>query len=281
MRLDGSQNGLQATDGPLPSPRMRDDVLGATQKSGVPRSARRLASSDPTPAVLAGYQNGLQATDGPLPGLGPAAVPDEPSVSPGTVPTTYDSPPFVFDLEGGRYARLPGVSVGSIMNYASGDMSWYFIDRSEGRVGLHALGADAVWETDDLGRLLPHHVTDPVAWWFGRGGVALALRADRRRLIRYEYSLTQAPRVTGWADVPPGLELASPAENYFQLGPIWVSEDMRGAVAEADGRLTHFDLSRHITLETLLQPLLYSTKKKITSAGSLRQLLNHKRSLTH
>ena len=41
----------------------------------------------------------FRATDGPLPGLGPAAVPDEPSVSPGTVPTTYDSPPFVFDLE--------------------------------------------------------------------------------------------------------------------------------------------------------------------------------------
>ena len=44
--LDGSQNGLQAADGPLPWPRTRDDARGATQKSVVPRSARRLASSD-------------------------------------------------------------------------------------------------------------------------------------------------------------------------------------------------------------------------------------------
>ena len=29
--LDGSQNGLQAADGPLPWPRTRDDVRGATQ----------------------------------------------------------------------------------------------------------------------------------------------------------------------------------------------------------------------------------------------------------
>ena len=65
--LDGSQKGLQATDGPLPCPRTRGDVRGATQKSVVPRSARRLASSDATPALLDGSENGLQATDGPLP----------------------------------------------------------------------------------------------------------------------------------------------------------------------------------------------------------------------
>ena len=45
VRLAGSENGLQATDGPLPWPRTRDDVRGATQRSVVPRSARRLASS--------------------------------------------------------------------------------------------------------------------------------------------------------------------------------------------------------------------------------------------
>lgn len=33
--LDGSQNDLQATDGPLPQPRTRDDVRVATQKSVV------------------------------------------------------------------------------------------------------------------------------------------------------------------------------------------------------------------------------------------------------
>jgi hypothetical protein len=65
--LGGSQNGLQATDGPLPWPRTRDDVRGATQKAVVPRSARRLVSSEAAPAVLAGSQNGLQATDGPPP----------------------------------------------------------------------------------------------------------------------------------------------------------------------------------------------------------------------
>ena len=36
-------------------------------KSVVSRSARRLASSDATPAVLAGAENGLYAADGPLP----------------------------------------------------------------------------------------------------------------------------------------------------------------------------------------------------------------------
>ena len=46
VRLDGSENGLQAIDGPLPWPRTRDDVRGATQKCVVPRSARRLASSE-------------------------------------------------------------------------------------------------------------------------------------------------------------------------------------------------------------------------------------------
>ena len=46
VRLAGSENGLQATDGPLPWPRTRDDVRGATQKCVVPRSARRLASSE-------------------------------------------------------------------------------------------------------------------------------------------------------------------------------------------------------------------------------------------
>ena len=52
MRLYGSENGLQATDGPLPWPRTRDDVRGATQKSVVPRSARRLASSGVAPGAL-------------------------------------------------------------------------------------------------------------------------------------------------------------------------------------------------------------------------------------
>ena len=52
--LAGSENGLQAIDGPLPWPRTRDDVRGATQKSVVSRSARRLASSDAAPAVIAG-----------------------------------------------------------------------------------------------------------------------------------------------------------------------------------------------------------------------------------
>ena len=65
--LDGSENGLQAIDGPRPWPRARDDVRGATQKSAFPRSARRLASSEAALAVLAGSQNGLQATGGPLP----------------------------------------------------------------------------------------------------------------------------------------------------------------------------------------------------------------------
>ena len=51
----------------LPWPRARDDVRSATQKSVVPRSARRLASSEAAPAVLDGSQNDLQATDGPLP----------------------------------------------------------------------------------------------------------------------------------------------------------------------------------------------------------------------
>ena len=64
--IDGSQNGPQATDGPLPWPRTRDDVRGATQKSAVPRSASRLASCEAAPAVLDGSENGLQATDGPL-----------------------------------------------------------------------------------------------------------------------------------------------------------------------------------------------------------------------
>ena len=40
-------------------PRSRDDVRGATQKSAFPRSARRLASSEATPAVLDCSQNGL------------------------------------------------------------------------------------------------------------------------------------------------------------------------------------------------------------------------------
>ena len=58
---------LQAADGPPPWPRTRDDVRDATQKSVVERSARRLASSEAAPAVLAGSQNGLHATDGPPP----------------------------------------------------------------------------------------------------------------------------------------------------------------------------------------------------------------------
>ena len=52
VRLAGSENGLQATDGPLPWPRTRDDVRGATQRSVVPRSARRLASSGVAPGAL-------------------------------------------------------------------------------------------------------------------------------------------------------------------------------------------------------------------------------------
>ena len=44
--LEGSENGLQAFEGPCPWPRTRDDVRGATQKSVVSRSARRLASSE-------------------------------------------------------------------------------------------------------------------------------------------------------------------------------------------------------------------------------------------
>ena len=52
--LDGSDNGPQATDGPLPWPRTRDDVRGATQKSAFPRSARRLVSSEASPEVLDG-----------------------------------------------------------------------------------------------------------------------------------------------------------------------------------------------------------------------------------
>ncbi len=52
--LEGSENGLQAAGGPLPVPRTRDDVRGATQKAVVPRSARRLASYEATPAVLRG-----------------------------------------------------------------------------------------------------------------------------------------------------------------------------------------------------------------------------------
>ena len=67
MRLDGSENGLQAADGPLPVQRTHDDVRGTTQKSVVPRSARRLASSEATPVRLDGSENGLQAIDGPLP----------------------------------------------------------------------------------------------------------------------------------------------------------------------------------------------------------------------
>ena len=67
MRLASSENGLQAADGPLPWPRTRDDVRGATQKSVVQRSARRLASSEAAPVRLDGSENGLQGTDGPLP----------------------------------------------------------------------------------------------------------------------------------------------------------------------------------------------------------------------
>ena len=67
MRLSGSENDLEAADGPPPWPRTRDGVRGATQMSVVPQSARRLASSEAAPAVLAGSQNGLQAADGPLP----------------------------------------------------------------------------------------------------------------------------------------------------------------------------------------------------------------------
>ena len=67
MRLASSENGLQAADGPLPWPRIRDDVRGATKKSVVSRSARRLASSEATPVRLDGSENGLQAADGPLP----------------------------------------------------------------------------------------------------------------------------------------------------------------------------------------------------------------------
>ena len=33
MRLSGSEDGLQAADGPLPWPRTRDDVRGTTQTS--------------------------------------------------------------------------------------------------------------------------------------------------------------------------------------------------------------------------------------------------------
>ena len=60
------ENGLQAADGRLPWPRTRDDVRGTTQKSVVPRSARRLASCEATPAVFGGSQNGWRPTDGPL-----------------------------------------------------------------------------------------------------------------------------------------------------------------------------------------------------------------------
>ena len=66
VRLDGSENGLQAADGPLPVQRTHDDVRGTTQKSVVPRSARRLASCEATPAVFGGSQNGWRPTDGPL-----------------------------------------------------------------------------------------------------------------------------------------------------------------------------------------------------------------------
>ena len=43
-----------APDGPLPWPRTRDDVRGATQKSAFSRSARRLASSGAAPVRLDG-----------------------------------------------------------------------------------------------------------------------------------------------------------------------------------------------------------------------------------
>ena len=43
--LVGSENGLQAADGPFPWPWTRDDVRSTTRKLVVPRSARRLASS--------------------------------------------------------------------------------------------------------------------------------------------------------------------------------------------------------------------------------------------
>ena len=52
VRLDGSENGLQATDGPLPWPRTRDDVRGAAQKSEFQRCACRLASSGAAPVRL-------------------------------------------------------------------------------------------------------------------------------------------------------------------------------------------------------------------------------------
>ena len=47
-------------------PKTRNDVRGTTQKSVVPRSARRLASCEATPAVFGGSQNGWRPTDGPL-----------------------------------------------------------------------------------------------------------------------------------------------------------------------------------------------------------------------
>ena len=43
--LDGSQKGLQATDGPLPCPRTRDDVRGATQ---MPRTVNGTGHTDPS-----------------------------------------------------------------------------------------------------------------------------------------------------------------------------------------------------------------------------------------
>ena len=60
-------NSHPATDGPLPCPRTRYDVRGATQKSAFPRTARRLASSEAAPVRLSGSEKGLQAADGPLP----------------------------------------------------------------------------------------------------------------------------------------------------------------------------------------------------------------------
>ena len=52
LTVRGTKNGLQAADVPLPVQRTGDDVRGATRKSVVPLSARRLASSESMPGPM-------------------------------------------------------------------------------------------------------------------------------------------------------------------------------------------------------------------------------------